>query len=121
MGGWVGGWVDRSIDRSIDAPTNRRTDRPIGLGTARIGAGWHVDPHGSALQHLFRALRFGASQAGVAILVICVASLTQFVFSPFWDKRVNILDCSCCLGVYPRSATSLKSTLSKRCTTNVSL
>jgi hypothetical protein len=38
-----------------------------------------------------------AAQAGIAIVVIVIATLLQFVAQPFWDKRVNHLDCFCCV------------------------
>jgi len=39
------------------------------------------------------------AQAGVSIVCIVIFTLFQFTKSPFWDKRVNVLDCFCCLGI----------------------
>jgi hypothetical protein len=36
---------------------------------------------------------------GVGILIIVFFALFQFVCSPFWDRRVNWLDCICCLSI----------------------
>ncbi len=38
-------------------------------------------------------------QGGVAILTITSAAILQFVYKPYWDKRVNALDCMCCLSI----------------------
>jgi hypothetical protein len=36
---------------------------------------------------------------GIGILIIVFFALCQFVCSPFWDRRVNWLDCMCCLSI----------------------
>lgn len=36
---------------------------------------------------------------GIGILIIVFFTLVQFVCSPFWDRRVNRLDCICCLSI----------------------
>ena len=46
-------------------------------------------------------------QAGVAILAIVVATILQYVQRPFWDKRVNALDCLCCMSVMVHCIASL--------------
>jgi hypothetical protein len=38
-------------------------------------------------------------QGGMAILTITSAAILQFVHKPYWDKRVNDLDCMCCLSI----------------------
>jgi hypothetical protein len=38
-------------------------------------------------------------QGGITILTITVAMLLQFICQPYWDKRVNALDCMCCLSI----------------------
>ena len=39
------------------------------------------------------------TQGGFAILTIVLSCLFQFVNRPFWDKRVNWLDCFCCVSI----------------------
>jgi hypothetical protein len=48
-----------------------------------------------------------AAQAGVAILAIAIATIAQYVKRPFWDKRVNALDCACCMSIMVHCVASL--------------
>jgi len=47
------------------------------------------------------------AQSGIAVLVITTAMIMQFVCRPYWDKRVNSLDCLCCLSILLQCLASL--------------
>ena len=36
---------------------------------------------------------------GLAILLVVPALILQFALRPYWDKRVDLLDCVCCLSI----------------------
>jgi hypothetical protein len=40
-----------------------------------------------------------ASLQGLAILCVVPALVLQFALRPYWDKRVDALDCICCLSI----------------------
>ena len=46
-----------------------------------------------------RCLYFLCPLQGVAFSTIGIATALQFVHSPFWDRRVDLLDCVCCVVV----------------------